>query len=320
MAVTIGISFLLVIPIEPVYWLLTPFAGLLIGYYANQRAMTPRGAWRRILVNALYAGLVTGLTLALLLLAVKALFFYADTGYPDFNRVEPATQQAIPPCCETGADCVRARYIAAGRGAALEAAGRHGRRLVQLAVLAAAAEHGRAAARRRPSAAAAVGGAVYGVTRPTAGRGAGRDSPESERPGDRRGVESADGPERAGRYFAAGFLAGALARRLAAAALAAGLAVVAFAFAGAFVGLGGRLRRRRDGRRLGGCARRWPRPRRGRSCSGRPGPCRPRSGHPWPCRPCRARSGTWPPSPRRPCRSSSSPWCRSGRWRHRGPR
>jgi hypothetical protein len=122
MAVTIGVSFLLVIPIEPIYWLLTPLAGLMIGYYANQRSLTPRGAWRRILADALFAGLVTGVTLVLLLLAVKALFFFADTGYPDFNRLDDK-QQAIPPYCETGAHCVYARYVAAGRGAALGAAG-----------------------------------------------------------------------------------------------------------------------------------------------------------------------------------------------------
>ena len=165
MAVTIGISFLMVIPIEPVYWLLTPFAGLLIGYYANQRAMTPRGAWRRILVNALYAGVVTGLTLALLLLAVKAIFFYVDTGYPDFNRVDPDTEQAIPPFCATGADCVRARYIAAGRGAALEEAGAtddasfsslYWQQQLSTAGLLLVVTIG----------AAALGGAVYGVTRP----------------------------------------------------------------------------------------------------------------------------------------------------------
>ena len=122
MAVTIAVSFLLVIPIEPIYWLLTPLAGLLIGYYANQRALTPRGAWRRILVDALFAGLVTGVTLAVLLLAVKALFFFADTGYPDFNRVDKQ-QQSIPPYCQSGPPCVYARYLAAGRGPALETAG-----------------------------------------------------------------------------------------------------------------------------------------------------------------------------------------------------
>jgi hypothetical protein len=122
MAITIGVSFLLVIPIEPIYWLLSPLAGLLIGYYANQRALTPRRAWRRVLPNGLFAGLITGVTLALLLLAVKGLFFYADTGFPDFNRVDKQNQP-IPPYCQTGGPCVYARYLAAGRGPALAAAG-----------------------------------------------------------------------------------------------------------------------------------------------------------------------------------------------------
>ena len=38
MAITIAVSFLLVIPIEPIYWLLVVPAGLLIGYYANARS------------------------------------------------------------------------------------------------------------------------------------------------------------------------------------------------------------------------------------------------------------------------------------------
>jgi hypothetical protein len=122
MASTIAISFLLVIPIEPIYWLFAPLAGLLIGYYANQRSLTPRGAWLRILVDALYAGVVTGVTLVLFLLMVKALFFYADSGYPSFNRVD-AQGQPTPPYCVSGPGCVYARYLADGRGAQLEAAG-----------------------------------------------------------------------------------------------------------------------------------------------------------------------------------------------------
>ncbi len=166
MAVTIGVSFLLVIPIEPIYWLLTPLAGLLIGYYANQRSLTPRGAWRRILADALFAGLVTGLTLVLLLLAVKALFFYADTGYPDFNRVDQQNQ-TIPPYCESGANCVYARYLADGRGPALEAAGvtdvgsftaLYWQQQVATAGLLFALSIG----------SAALGGVVYGLTRPKA--------------------------------------------------------------------------------------------------------------------------------------------------------
>ena len=122
MAVTIGVSFLLVIPIEPIYWLLAIPAGLTIGYYANQRSNRVAGPTRKILGNALFAGLVTGATLAVLLLAVKALFFFADGGFPDFNRVNE-DGQAIPPSCTPGADCVYQRYLADGRGPALAAEG-----------------------------------------------------------------------------------------------------------------------------------------------------------------------------------------------------
>jgi hypothetical protein len=122
MAVVVAVSFLLVIPIEPVYWLLALPVGLLIGYYANSRSDRRAGPWGRILVNALFAGIVTGLTLAVLLLATKAIFFFADNGYPDFNRVDE-TGQPIPPYCQSGADCVYQRYVAAGNGDELAAAG-----------------------------------------------------------------------------------------------------------------------------------------------------------------------------------------------------
>lgn len=111
MAVTMAISFLLVIPIEPAYILLAFPGGLIIGYYANARSSRIRGQWRRILPNGLLAGLVTGTVLALLLLGTKALFFYGDTGYPDFNRVEDGV--AVGPTCVAGADCVYHRYLAA---------------------------------------------------------------------------------------------------------------------------------------------------------------------------------------------------------------
>ncbi len=122
MAVTIGVSFLLVIPIEPIYWLFAIPAGLLIGYYANQRSDRRAGPWSRILTNAGFAGVVTGVTLAALLLAVKALFFFADSGYPTFNRLDE-DGKAIAPFCEPGAGCVYARYLEAGSAAEFEAAG-----------------------------------------------------------------------------------------------------------------------------------------------------------------------------------------------------
>jgi hypothetical protein len=123
MAVTIAISFLLVIPIEPIYWLLALPAGLLIGYYANQRSDRRAGPWSRIVANAAFAGLVTGLTMAAFLIVVKALFFFGDGGYPDFNRIDPKTRQPIAPSCISGAGCVYARYVAHGDGPELTAAG-----------------------------------------------------------------------------------------------------------------------------------------------------------------------------------------------------
>jgi hypothetical protein len=115
MAATIGVSFLLVIPIEPIYWLLTAPAGLLIAYYANQRSDRRAGPWRRILVNGLFAAGVTAISLALLLGGVKALFFFADDGYRDASQGGALS-------CQTGAACVMARYVAAGRGPELAAA------------------------------------------------------------------------------------------------------------------------------------------------------------------------------------------------------
>jgi hypothetical protein len=122
MALTIAVSFLLVIPIEPILWLLALPAGLLIGYYANQRSDRRAGPWHRIVANAAVAGLATAVTLAVLLLLVKALFFFGDGGFPDFNRVD-RTGAAIPPTCESGSNCVYSRYLADGRGPDLASIG-----------------------------------------------------------------------------------------------------------------------------------------------------------------------------------------------------
>ncbi len=154
MALTIAVSFLLVIPIEPIYWLLALPAGLLIGYYANQRSDRRAGPWSRILANALLAGVATGLTLAALLLVVKALFFFGDNGFPDYNRADPETGQPVPPFCDPGANCVYSRYLAAGRGPRLRVDRRHRYRVVQLVLLEPAVRHRRVPRavddRRRP--------------------------------------------------------------------------------------------------------------------------------------------------------------------------
>jgi hypothetical protein len=119
MAVTVAISFLLIIPIEPIVWLLTLPTGLLIGYYANQRSNRRAGPWSRIILNGIFAAFITGVTAAVLLLGVKALFFYADNGYRDASAGGPIT-------CSSGPDCVYQRYLIVDDGAratALEAAG-----------------------------------------------------------------------------------------------------------------------------------------------------------------------------------------------------
>ena len=126
MALTIVVSFMLFIPIEWIIWVLALPSGLLIGYYANQRSDRRRGPWGRILVNGLFAGIVTGLTAAALLFAIKALFFYADNGFRDpglGGQVTVVKDDGRPAACQPGADCVYQRYLQAGRGHDLEAVG-----------------------------------------------------------------------------------------------------------------------------------------------------------------------------------------------------
>lgn len=121
-ALVVGVSFLLIIPVEPVVWLLALPAGGLIGYYANVRSARQGGPRSRIVLNGLIAATVTALTTVVLMIAVKALFFAADGGYPSYNRIDRETGQSIPPFCQPGADCVYHRYLDA-QGADLERAG-----------------------------------------------------------------------------------------------------------------------------------------------------------------------------------------------------
>jgi len=117
MGVTIAVSFLLVIPIEPILWLLALPAGLVIGYYANTRSNRAAGPWGRILANGAYAGVLTALTLGLCFLVTKWVFFSADNGYRNAAGGGPIAG------CDTGAGCVYARYLAEGKGPEFEAAG-----------------------------------------------------------------------------------------------------------------------------------------------------------------------------------------------------
>ena len=64
MALTIAVSFLMVIPIDPAYLILAPLSGLLIGWYGNQRAEQLRSRPGRVLANAAWSGGVTAVTFA----------------------------------------------------------------------------------------------------------------------------------------------------------------------------------------------------------------------------------------------------------------
>ena len=88
----------------------------MIGYYANRdrdRRRGPVAADRR--QRAVRGRGRPASRSRVLLLAVKALFFFADNGYRDRRRRSLT--------CQTGADCVYQRYLAAGQGDSLAAAG-----------------------------------------------------------------------------------------------------------------------------------------------------------------------------------------------------
>lgn len=112
-AFVVVVAFALVIPFQPLVFGLALPVGLLLGWYANARAQRRRPRWR-VLVNASWAGTITGLSLAGLYLAIRLLFIYADTGaLPDGTNLD----------CRTGPDCTFQRHVAEGRGPDLAAAG-----------------------------------------------------------------------------------------------------------------------------------------------------------------------------------------------------
>jgi hypothetical protein len=116
-ALVLAITFELVWPIQPLVFLIAPLAGILVGAYANTRAERRR-PWRRVVANSVYAGLVTGVGLAVLYASLRLLFVYADSGYRDPGQGGQLT-------CRTGPDCTYQRMLGAGSGPDLEAAGVH---------------------------------------------------------------------------------------------------------------------------------------------------------------------------------------------------
>jgi hypothetical protein len=109
MAVTIAISFELIIAVQALVFLAAVPAGLLIGFYAAARSERRRPIWRA-LTDAGYAGLVTALSLALVYAAVRLLFVFADSGYPSYNNTGPLGE-AVGPTCAAGPGCAYQRYV-----------------------------------------------------------------------------------------------------------------------------------------------------------------------------------------------------------------
>jgi hypothetical protein len=101
MALVIALAFELIIPVQTVVFLLALPMGVLIGVYANVRAerWRPRG---RVLANSAYAGVVTGLGMAILYVLIRLVFIYGDTGaLPDGTALG----------CQMGPDCVYQRLV-----------------------------------------------------------------------------------------------------------------------------------------------------------------------------------------------------------------
>jgi hypothetical protein len=108
LAVTIAISFELVVAIQALVFISAPIAGVVIGWYANNKATRWRPRWR-LFANAGFAGLVTGLSLAFIYVGVRLLFIYADSGY----RSESQGGQIE---CSTGPQCTYLRFVDDGHG------------------------------------------------------------------------------------------------------------------------------------------------------------------------------------------------------------
>ena len=115
MAVVVAMGFELIIAVQTLVFVFAPIGGLLIGFYANARSERRR-PWHRVVANALYAGLFTAVSLAILYAGLRLVFVYADSGYRD-------STQGGPLVCQAGPECTYQRYIASGRGPELVAAG-----------------------------------------------------------------------------------------------------------------------------------------------------------------------------------------------------
>ena len=132
-AMVVVVGFELILAVQAIVFLLALPVGLLIGWYAVERegrapaaaglaAPAVRGAasrigWGRALGSGLVAGLITGLSLAVLYVLIRLLFLYLDNG---FRAGGP------PYACTLGPECGYQRALdEPSLRAALDEAGVH---------------------------------------------------------------------------------------------------------------------------------------------------------------------------------------------------
>jgi len=115
MAVVIAIAFALIIPVQTLVFIATILGGVLIGAYANQRSNRYR-PMRRVFANAVWAALVTAISLSILYGGIRLLFVYADSGFRNPGQGGQIT-------CQVGPDCTYQRYVEDGQADELAAIG-----------------------------------------------------------------------------------------------------------------------------------------------------------------------------------------------------
>lgn len=113
MALVVAIAFELIVAVQSIVFMLAPLSGLLIGIYANVRAERRRPRWR-VIANAAWASLVTGIAMAVIYAALRLVFLYGDTG-------TLATGESLD--CRRGPECTYTRYVEAGRSGDLAEVG-----------------------------------------------------------------------------------------------------------------------------------------------------------------------------------------------------
>ena len=172
MAVVVALAFELIVPVQALVFLMAPLMGAVIGIYANVRAerWRPRG---RVMANALYAGAVTGLAVAVFYVAIRLIFIYGDGGsLPDGTTLT----------CNIGPDCVYQRLVIeeerTGTTGDLVAEGITDAQVARGVCMAQPRDHRRDAFHCSRSRAALIGGFVRSVTtQPTSVPVAQVDSP-----------------------------------------------------------------------------------------------------------------------------------------------